>query len=111
MSKEITVPGISFTLKNNCKSPVRGLLLGNQLYTLNMGTWTAMTPVFDGDLDPGEEVTVFAASDFAGKAELLFVQVSCGAAPVTVSANETVIVPEKYCGCSGDSNLEQLKVG
>ena len=111
MSKEISVPAISFTLKNNCKSAVKGLLLGNQLYTLQMGTWTAMTPVFDGDLEPDEGVTVFAASNFEGKAELLFVQASCGTTPLTVSANETVIVPEKYCGCSGSSSLDQLKVG
>ncbi|MEM9597668.1 MAG: hypothetical protein AAGD06_25605 [Acidobacteriota bacterium] len=109
MSREVTVPGIGFTLKNNCDTAVRGLSLGNQQYTLQMGSWVASTPVFQGDLEPGEEVELLAAADFDGKAQLLFVQINCGSAAVTVSSGDTVSVPDRYCGCAGDAGPEQFK--
>lgn len=110
MSATITSPGISFTLKNNCDSPVRGLSVGNRLYLLEVGSATFRTSVFFGDLEPGEEVQLMAASDFEGKADLLFVQINCGSAVVTATANETVSVPDRYCGCSGEYSQEHLKV-
>lgn len=111
-----TEPGLFFTITNKCDSPVRGFAVGDKLCLLQITTATFMRAIFQGDMVSGQDKSAMACAGDDGNGVVLFVPppgVATQAVKVTVKPNETVPIPDNFCGIGMSEEAagnEQLKV-
>jgi len=112
MSNSTTNPGLFFTISNECSSAVKGFAVGDKLCLLSIGSATFMRAIFQGNMEPGEKKMGMACAGEDGNGVVLFVPpAGCQVQAVqfTVKPNETLSIPDSFCGASGEVNEVQFK--
>ena len=86
--------------------------IGDKLCLLSIGSATFMRAIFQGNMEPGEKKMGMACAGEEGNGVVLFVPpVGCQVQAVqfTVKPNETLSIPDSFCGASGEVNEVQFK--
>lgn len=112
MSNSTTHPGLFFTIRNDCSTAVKGFAVGDKLCLLSIGSATFMRAIFQGNMEPGETRMGMACAGDDGNGVVLFVPpvgVPAQAVQFTAKPNETLSIPDSFCGASGGVHEEQFK--
>ena len=101
---QTTQPGLFFTIVNNCSTPVSGFAVGDQICLLQVGSATFTRAIFSGTMVPGQKQFGMACTkNSLALASVIFVPpagVPIQAVTVAVKPNETVPIPNTFCGKS-----------
>lgn len=98
-----TQPGLFFNIVNNCPTPVSGFAVGDELCLLQVGSATFTRAIFQGTLSPGQKQFGMACAGKDGNGTVIFVppvSMSTQAVKVTVKPNDSVSIPQNFCGSS-----------